>query len=61
MTDDLTFAYCPRCQRKIGEVINAESQTRQGWYCFTDKVWVKAIGRERVLEDQTCEQQSSNG
>lgn len=60
-SDDLTLAYCPVCQQKIGEVVHAESSTRQGWYCFTDKVWVKAIGRERVLEDMSFSEQHNAG
>lgn len=61
MTDDLTFIYCPTCQRKIGEIIYAAQNVRQGWWCDTDKVWVKAIGRERVLEDMSFSEQHNAG
>jgi len=45
--------YCPNCQKTATEVINAETQTRKGWYCEHCEHFEPAIGRERqVREDK---------
>lgn len=47
MTASLKTMPCP-CGAEKKEVINAEKNLRQGWYCGSCKHFTKAIGRERI-------------
>ena len=45
--DGLHFKKCSECGKTATEVINVETNVRQGWYCEC-KNFIKAIGRERT-------------
>jgi len=49
--DGLHYKKCPACGKTATEVINAEKNIRQGWYCEC-KNFIKAIGRERVWKSE---------
>ena len=53
---DLTTIKCPKCGSDMGEVINAESNTRKGWWCTECNHWITTIGREKFLqENEKCQ------
>lgn len=41
---------CPKCGEPAGQIINAQSNRRVGWWCQACNTFDDAIGRERVLE-----------
>ena len=43
-----------RCGGTSTDVIYAEENTRVGWYCTQCKSFDKAIGRERLVDDEVC-------
>jgi len=45
--DSLHYKKCEKCEKTAKEVINPQTNVRQGWYCEC-KSFIKAIGRERV-------------
>jgi len=49
-TENVLPKDCPRCGERMLEIIAAEAQQRNGWYCDTDKLFIKAIGRERYIQ-----------
>jgi hypothetical protein len=41
--------HCPKCGEPMEEVIAAQAQQRNGWYCVACKEFIKATGRERLI------------
>ena len=54
---DLSEIKCPRCGEKSGEIIQATTKVRRGWYCTACTHFVQAIGRERLLEKENNDEE----